>query len=81
MLRKENKMYDTIYTVSKVTKNDKCSGPIHAAHDDTITVCGQKIDHTWYIVTNAFDGTVTCKKCLKILTGPKEEFIKNMTNC
>jgi len=63
-----------VYTVSRCreTKNPDRTvdfyGPVHGSRDAIETVCGQKIDGgNWYILTNCFDGEVTCKKCNKII--------------
>jgi len=58
-------MNNTRYTVQKITKSDKFFGPIHGAMDDQKTVCGLNLDSNWYILSNMFDGLITCKKCLK----------------
>ncbi|MFH1547122.1 MAG: hypothetical protein ABIC57_01395 [bacterium] len=67
----------TLYTVSRVRSTIHCpnhgagpedlKGPLHGADVDYKTVCGQGVDMDWYIVNNAFDGEITCKKCLKTL--------------
>lgn len=58
------------YTVSKIRlKSDDLYGPVHASDDGYVTVCGVEIARNgkWYIVTNSFDGIVTCCKCNRIL--------------
>jgi len=57
----------TLYTVERVTKADKPFGPSHGADSDQRTVCGLAIDSKWWITDNTFTGTITCKRCLKIL--------------
>lgn len=54
-----------VYTMSRCKKNDELYGPRHASSDGEKTFCGQSSDHNWWIVTNGFDGVVTCKKCIK----------------
>jgi len=54
----------TLYTVSRCRNDNTFYGPCHGSDDGKETTCGKLIDHQWFIVTNAFDGLVTCKKCL-----------------
>jgi len=54
----------TRYTVSEY---DSLLGPVHGSDDGEITICGQELDHHWWIVDNTYDGEITCKKCIKIL--------------
>lgn len=61
-------MKHTLYTVSKCHKDDSLYGPLHGSSDVEFTTCGQNIDENWYIVNNTFDGKITCKKCINILT-------------
>ena len=63
---------DTMYTVSRCKKDNTLYGPTHGARDVDETVCGQEIDDDWWIVSNAFDGVVTCKKCLDILNDKEQ---------
>jgi len=57
----------TRYTVSKCRKDDSLFGPVHGSDDSENTICGQEIDHHWWIVNNTYDGGITCKKCDKTL--------------
>jgi hypothetical protein len=52
--------------MSRCKKDDELYGPLHASSDGENTLCGQSSDENWWIVTNGFDGVVTCKKCIKI---------------
>lgn len=54
-----------VYTVSRCRNNEELYGAIHGSSDAIITHCGIELDHNWWVVTNAFDGNVTCKKCKK----------------
>jgi len=56
-----------LYTVSRCRKDDSLYGPVHGSMDGQKTACGQDIGDGWYIVTNGFDGEITCRKCLAIL--------------
>jgi len=38
-------------------------GPTHGSMDCHITLCGLPMDENWYVLTNGFDGEITCKKC------------------
>lgn len=59
-----------MYTVQRCgIKNDLLFGPTHGSTSGNETICGQNTDHYWYIINNTFDGIITCKKCLKILSG------------
>lgn len=40
--------------------------PIHGSMDLKKTICGKNIDDTWMILTNAFDGEITCPECVKL---------------
>jgi len=35
--------------------------------DGDKTLCGRATNQAWWIETNAFDGTIDCKKCLKLV--------------
>ena len=41
--------------------------PIHGSADLNETICGKIIDDTWMVLSNAFDGDVTCPECIKLL--------------
>ena len=58
----------TLYTVSRCRKDDTLFGPTHGSDNAESTVCGQIIDVNWYIVNTTFQGIITCKKCLKIIS-------------
>ena len=57
----------TPYTVSRCNADDELYGPIHSSSDAHATTCGRSINHGWWIITNGFDGPVTCKKCLRAM--------------
>jgi hypothetical protein len=57
----------TLYTVQRARKDDTLYGPSHGADGDDHTVCGQAIDHHWWITNNTFDGVITCRQCQKRL--------------
>jgi hypothetical protein len=59
-------MSNTLYTVQRIDKDDKLNGPTHSSDHAETTLCGQNIDHHWYILNNSFDGDTTCRRCLKI---------------
>jgi hypothetical protein len=54
-----------VYTASRCRKDNTTYGPIHGSMDSGHTLCGQEMDHRWFILTNAFNGVVTCKRCLQ----------------
>jgi len=60
-----DKYYPTPYTVQRIRKDNTLYGPIHGSWDGDETVCGKLTDHNWYVLTNAFDGETTCKRCLR----------------
>jgi hypothetical protein len=60
------------YTVSRCRKDDSLYGPKHGSEHCEYTLCRQEINMTWWIVDNDFNGGITCKKCLKILNGGKD---------
>jgi hypothetical protein len=62
-----------LYTIQHVRKDDTLYGPIHGAMVDYETLCGLSTSHKWWILTNAFNGTPTCKKCLKTPLVPSKE--------
>lgn len=64
---KTKKLIPTLYAVRRINKKDKLIGPIHASDDGYKTVCGQLLNHDWYILTNTFTLLPTCKKCKQIL--------------
>jgi hypothetical protein len=57
-------MRAALYTVSRCKADDSPYGLEHGSDDGESTLCGQNIDHNWYILSNAFDGKITCKKCV-----------------
>jgi hypothetical protein len=56
-----------LYTVRQCRKDDTLYGPTHGSQDANTTACGKEIDSNWYIITNGFDGKITCKDCIKLL--------------
>lgn len=55
-----------LYTVQRAKmKTDELFGPVHCSMTGNETMCGIVMDEKWWILTNASDGTPTCKKCLK----------------
>ena len=52
-----------LYTIQRCRNDDRLYGQIHGAENDSQTLCGQKIDQKWWIITNSRDGEITCKKC------------------
>lgn len=69
----------TQYKVQRCAfKDDQFYGSIHGSHDGDVSICG--IDFrfgitNWYIIDNVFEGTITCKKCLKIINEAKKQGI------
>lgn len=57
-----------MYTVSRCRLDNSLYGPVHGSSDANTTHCGKEIDHNWYVISNAFDGNITCKKCIKVTT-------------
>lgn len=58
---------NTLYTVRKCRKDDSLYGDIHGCDNIEKTVCGLDIDENYWIVSNAFDGEITCKYCLQVM--------------
>jgi RNA polymerase subunit RPABC4/transcription elongation factor Spt4 len=58
---------NTLYTVQKITKDDKMIGPIHGSNTADWTLCGLKVNMGWYIVNNTWDGEITCEECKRLL--------------
>lgn len=57
----------TLYTIQRYRpKSDTTYGPVHGTWDCAKTACGVDINENWWTLTNCFNGTVTCKKCLKL---------------
>jgi len=57
-----------LYTVQRSRKNRwDLYGPTHGSEGGDVTLCGQTITESWWILTNDHDGEVTCRKCLKIM--------------
>ena len=63
----------TLYTVQRITKDDRLYGPTHGSCDGESIICDDSIElgSKWYIINNTFDGEITCKKCLKVLENAK----------
>lgn len=56
-----------LYTVSKARLDDgTLYGPVHGSVDGVLTQCGQDINEKWMILTNGFQGVMTCKKCIAV---------------
>jgi hypothetical protein len=53
------------YVVTRCRKSGEFFGPKHASVDGEKTLCGRVVDYRWIIVTNRFDGVVTCRKCIQ----------------
>jgi len=66
-------MSSSSYTVQKIAKADYLYGPVHGSDTGNETLCGQETSYDWYILTTRSDGTITCKKCLKILNTPNPQ--------
>ena len=57
-----------LYTVRRCKLDtEKLYGPSHGSTTGEQTLCGQTLNHYWYITDNVFEGEITCKKCLKIM--------------
>ena len=71
----------SLYTVQRARKDDTLYGPSHASIDAEITVCGQHIDHHWFITHAAFDGECSCRKCQKFfpVNTPRDAMLKYTT--
>ncbi len=52
------------YTVQKISKKDKVYGVVHGSYNVRETICGVDINENWTVITNDYDGKITCKKCL-----------------
>lgn len=63
----------TLYTTRRCRKNGDLYGKTHGSMDGGKTVCGEDMDEKWWILTNAFDGRVTCKRCLDVINTPLTE--------
>ena len=71
------------YTVSRCRKNNTLYGPIHG-FDGALTQCGidtRSNAKDWWVVTNARNGVVTCKKCLVSLKTPPKNFHRGCKEC
>ena len=66
-MKKNDPDYKTLslYTVQKINNKDQLYGAIHGSSCGDETLCGIALTNKWYVLTNAFDGEITCKKCLK----------------
>jgi len=66
-------MSNTPYTVQRCRDKDnpdgtpRLYGPTHGSWTGNETLCGLETGDSWFIVTNCFDGKVTCKACNKAL--------------
>ena len=58
-------MGKAVYTVSRCRKNNDLYGAVHDSMDCKTTLCGVEMDENWFVLTNAFNGEATCKKCQK----------------
>lgn len=55
-----------LYTISRCRKSGDLYGKVHGSMDASITTCGINCEgEDWWIITNAFDGEITCGKCLR----------------
>ena len=55
-----------LYTIRRCRKSGAFYGSVHGSMDATTTTCGVVCEgEGWWILTNAFDGEITCKKCLR----------------
>lgn len=66
-------MTSPLYTMQRVRKDDSLHGPVHGAMVDSVTLCGKLVDEKWWILTNAFNGTPTCKDCLQAPLVPEQK--------
>lgn len=57
-----------LYTLRRIKVSGEYYGAIHGSDNAIGTLCGQSLfkDH-WYILTNDYSGTVTCKVCQRII--------------
>jgi len=55
-----------LYTARRCRNNGDLYGPTHGSMTGDKTDCGKNMDHHWWILTNAFDGEVTCLECIKL---------------
>lgn len=65
------KILKTLYTVQKISKDDRLIGLVHGSKDSESTVCDIELSDNWFILTNDFSGNIECKKCLEKLKGGK----------
>jgi hypothetical protein len=63
-------MNNPLYTAQRVRKDDTAYGLVHGSMDGSTTTCGMEMDEKWWILTNAFNGIPTCKKCLTMPLTP-----------
>ena len=59
-------MYQPLYTTRRCRKNDVLYGSTHGSMNGDITLCGKNIDENWWILSNEFNGEVTCLECIKV---------------
>lgn len=55
-----------IHTMSEVDKNDVLIGKTHWSHDANVTLCGEKTDMRWTVLSNNRNGVANCKKCWEV---------------
>ena len=67
-----------MYTVQKITKEGDLFGLIHGSLNANFTLCGKATDERWYILTNCFDGDMTCEKCKRIFKNDREKIYRNI---
>ena len=60
-------MDSCLYTVRKVSKEDRIYGPSHGTEDCDKTLCGIQINETWYLTDHSYNGTITCADCLEAI--------------
>jgi hypothetical protein len=57
------------YTIRRCRKNDTLNGPSHASLSCSKTICGLFVaSGAWWVTHNDFDGEITCKRCLALLS-------------
>jgi len=59
------------YTVQRRRTGDgSLYGNVHGSEGCNWTLCKLEISENWYILTNNYDGKITCPKCLKVMGEP-----------
>ena len=56
----------SLYTTSRAKMDNTLYGLTHASSNASFTLCGSYIDEKWMILTNNYDGKITCRKCASI---------------